>query len=110
MSEKVIEVPRVCRMCDSGKNITRHHLKDWINGKYRRTGEKIILCRDCHDIVEQNDDNLLEIFLNRRVKGIMDAKKNRNHRLLKTRCDKLKNKLDEIKACANIDTDDEIIV
>lgn len=46
---KLSSPQRKCENCFKKKKLTKHHLKDH---KGNKTGEIQLLCRDCHDIAE----------------------------------------------------------
>jgi len=46
----MLKQKEVCPKCKQLRYMTRHHVKD---SKGRKTGEIEIMCRDCHDEVEE---------------------------------------------------------
>jgi hypothetical protein len=98
------KVPKMCKTCGTFEKLTKHHLKEWNeNGKYRRTGKTMILCRPCHDKVEREDVMLLEQALINRVKSLMKAKRGGQRKFINRRIIRLIRALERLKECDDLD-------
>lgn len=61
MSDSVLIDPEKCIRCGTSDELTKHHLKHFDkNGRWRKTGEKVTLCSQCHVKIERKINIMLK--------------------------------------------------